>query len=128
MQKFYEMQAMSGKFREKNDCVVKALAITAEIAYEKAHAILKQFGRKDRHGTYHHVSRTAFRSVRPFCEEMKIRKENGSMYTSRTLPAALPKGHYVVFFRGHAAAMVDGVIEDWSAGKCKRVQRVVKMK
>jgi hypothetical protein len=38
-----------------------------------------------------------------------------------TIGKALPKGKYVLLFRGHAAALVDGVIEDWTAGRRKRI-------
>ena len=127
MLKFKEMQISSGKFREKNDCVVKALAIASGKSYEEAHEILKKHGRKNRRGTQRYTSLKAIREVNPSADFERIKKPNGSQYTFRTISEAFPKGNYILYVRGHAAAMVDGVIEDWAAGTCKRITHIVKL-
>lgn len=125
MLKFKEMKVSSSKFREKNDCVVIALAIASGKPYDEVHAILKRHGRKDRRGAFYGTIFNAVKEVSPKAIHNCIRKPCGGQYTPRTIGKALPKGNYVVLFNRHAAAMVDGVIEDWSKGRRMRVERVI---
>jgi hypothetical protein len=127
MLKYKEMKVSSSKFRERNDCVVIALAIVSGKTYEEARQILKKNGRQDRKGTYRYAIQKSVLEVNPNAEFEYITKPCGGQYTSRTIGKALPKGNYIVLFRSHAAAMVDGVIEDWSDGRCMRVQEIIKL-
>ena len=98
--------------KENNDCTVKALAIALNTSYAKAHTHLKRFcGRPDRKGI---VSR----DVLP--QSFKNTKYRVGPYTRRnkvTLKKFCelhPQGRYYVSVRGHAIAVVDGVVYDHS--------------
>lgn len=128
MLKFKEMKISSSKFREKNDCAVIALAIASGKSYDEAHKVMKKHGRNDRRGTSIYSIWQAALEVNPDAKFIgKYTKPCGAKYTARTITEALPKGNYIVIFRGHAAAMVDGVIEDWSHSRCMRVNELIKL-
>jgi hypothetical protein len=113
---------ISNRKHEKNDCGVTAIAIATGIGYDKAHKVLSSVGRKPRRGISFNMLKDAIEAVtgkRPTFET--ILKPNGSRYTGVTIGKALPKGKYVLLFGGHAAALVDGVIEDWTDGRRKRI-------
>ena len=102
----------SKAMKENNDCTVKALALALNTSYAKAHAHLKRFcGRPDRKGI---VSR----DVLP--QSFKNTKHRVGPYTIRnkvTLKKFCelhPQGRYYVSVRGHAIAVVDGVVYDHS--------------
>jgi hypothetical protein len=113
---------ISNSKNEKNDCGVTAIAIALGIGYDKAHKVLSSVGRKPRRGISFNMLKDAIENVtgkEPMYQT--ILKPNGSQYTGVTIGKALPKGKYVLLFRGHAAALVDGVIEDWTDGRRKRI-------
>lgn len=124
---FNTVKVGSSEKREHNDCAVKALAIAAEIPYDEAHALFKRHGRKNRRATPLNIILKATHEIRPNCDFKNIRKPDGRKYTARTIGEALPKGNYMVLFRGHIAAMVNGCIEDWSDGRCLRVEAIFEM-
>jgi hypothetical protein len=124
---FKEVKVSSSKMRERNDCAVKALAIVASKPYEEIHALMKSLGRKDRRGTSRNIVWKAAQKLNPEVGYEAIRKPNGRYYTARTIGEALPKGNYMILYRGHLAAMVDGMVEDWTDGRCHRVLAVYKM-
>ena len=127
MNKYKETKISSSKMGERNDCVVIALSITSGKSYEEIHEILKKYGRKDRRGTYFGTIRKAVLEVNPNAVFDQVTKPGGGKYTSRTIGKVLTEGNYIVFTRGHAAALVDGVIEDWSADRCKRINKIIKL-
>ena len=124
---FKEVKVRSSKMRERNDCAVKALAIAAEKPYEEVHALFKRLGRKNRRGTPLYTIVRAAREYSPNVLYTDIRKPCGGKYTARTIGEALPKGKYILHYNGHVAAMVDGMVEDWTDGRCHRVIAVIKL-
>ncbi len=90
---------------ETNDCVVRAWAIAAQIPYAEAHAAFKAAGRRDRRGTKLHVSEAVMGDLRCY--------PRGSRVTVAKWLRANPSGHFVVFVRGHAFAVIDGVCHDY---------------
>jgi hypothetical protein len=113
---------ISNSKNEDNDCGVTAIAIATGIGYNKAHKVLSSVGRKPRRGISFKMLQDAIETVTGKMPTLEIiLKPNGSYYTGVTIGKALPKGKYVLLFRGHVAALVDGVIEDWTAGRRKRI-------
>lgn len=124
---------------EARDCTVRALANAAEMPYEKAHALLKKHGRKDRRGAY-------FTTMKPAYEEAGFvlygvyGTTTAARYTARitkmqasegtTLGKLLPKlglGEYIVNTTGHAVAVVNGkIIDTFDNPAGKRVIAVFK--
>jgi hypothetical protein len=98
--------------RETNDCTVVSFAEVWGIPYENAHKHIKnQFKRRHRGGV------KARENVIANCPKTKIKK---GPYTqeNRISLGAFAKTHnvgrYWVFVRGHALAVIDGVIHDHS--------------
>lgn len=98
--------------KEYNDCTVKAFAITLNTSYAKAHSHLKRFcGRPNGKGI---VSREVIpqslkntkHRVGPYTRENKV--------TLKKFCELHPQGRYYVSVRGHAVAIVDGVVYDHS--------------
>lgn len=90
-------------FSEQRDCAVRAYAIFADAPYNEAHCLFKEHGRKDRHGTYY----TTIEKVMS-----KFTKGESKGLTINQLRALHPVGKVYAVKRGHAFAMIDGVIHD----------------
>ena len=89
-----------GFVNEKLDCAVRAYSIARGIPYSDAHMLFKQAGRLDRHKTYlEHYQKLGFN----FC------LFDGTVAQFVRLH---PRGRYYIGIRGHAMALVDGVIYD----------------
>lgn len=105
--------------KETNDCTVKAFAVVFDTTYEKAHAHLKvNCGRQNRKGI---ISRDVL------SQSIKKTKHKVGPYskTNRiTLGKFIEKhnqGRFYVCVRGHALAVIDGVIYDYKEGLRRQV-------
>lgn len=105
--------------KETNDCTVKAFSVVFNTTYEKAHAHLKNYcGRQHRRG---------LRSIDVLPPSLKKTKYKVGPYsrTNRiTLKNFIEKhneGRFYVCVRGHALAVVDGVIYDYKEGLRRQV-------
>lgn len=109
---------LPGKPGEKLDCSVRALAVAADISYDEAHAALKEAGRPDGKRTPHATSRELYRKLGFRC--CIIRQGgiacHGLRMTLMQFIAANPRGRFIVHRRGHAFAVLDGVVHDWARG------------
>ena len=75
-------------------------------SYAESHSILKDAGRKDRHGV-------RFDTVLKIIGwRYRLKRRNDTDTTLRGFVEAHPTGRYIVLERGHALALVDGVIHD----------------
>lgn len=130
--------------KEDNDCTVRALASANSMRYDKAHKLLKKFGRKDRKGAFFGTMLNAYNEVG--FELKTIHGNTGTAKDARnicsyfganyhfkkgiTLGKLLPNlaiGNYIVNITGHAIAVVDGEIIDTSDNSAnKRVIAVFK--
>lgn len=119
-QTYSSVTEQSRHHNETNDCAVKAVAIACNVAYSTAHAALKKHGRKDRHGTFHYTTFTAIKDLGFVATKIVTRNS----YTMRTVNKLCPTGRCLVFVHRHVAAMVDGKVQDWTAGRCHRVESV----
>ncbi|WP_391558986.1 hypothetical protein [Robertmurraya sp.] len=105
--------------RETNDCTVKAFAVVFDTTYEKAHAHLKHnCGRQNRKGI---ISRDV---LAPSLKKTKYKIGPYSKTNRITLKNFIEKhntGRFYVCVRGHALAVVDGVIYDYKEGLRRQV-------
>lgn len=93
-------------FNEHNDCVVRALSIATGIKYATMHREMKELGRKDRHRTKSYWTEWAD----DWCESKDEYKRN--QMTISEFVQLNPIGKFVIRIRGHALALIDGVIHD----------------
>lgn len=116
---------------ETNDCHVRAISLAAGISYEESHRLHEEAGRVRGEGTHYTTSRKVISAL-----GLKVVKyENckyppalkGRSYVYPTVKQFIwdhPKGTYLVHRRGHAFAIIDGVVHDWAHGTGPR-SRVV---
>tara|TARA_Y100000389_G_C17402816_1_gene486326 strand:- start:148 stop:705 length:558 start_codon:yes stop_codon:yes gene_type:complete len=118
---------------EKNDCVVRAFMVAFDIPYKTSHSWVKsKFKRRDRKGTYtssylksvmgsvKNGKRTSLMGFSPrykgsysHCKGKTLtnptyKKPTG--YTVKSFMEQHPDGRYVIIVKGHALALVDGVL------------------
>lgn len=128
MKKYKQVKAQSKKMREYNDCTVVATSIAARIPYNKAHDMLRLRGRKDRRGTNMMVMLDAVADAGCTIERITCPiQPNGSRYTAKTIGKAFPKGYFIIEYRGHVAAMINGEVQDWTDNRNHRVQNVFRI-
>lgn len=109
-----------GFTHEKNDCTVRAVSIAYQISYEEAHAKLKAFGRKDGHGC-HYFAKFMNKNMPTTLAITRGWKEK-SLGTINKFCKENPKGRFILRIRGHALAVVDGIVHDsWLPGSCSRI-------
>jgi len=100
----------AGFAHERNDCAVRALALSTGIPYAKAHDLLKAEGRKDRRGTKTWMTERALKK-----SGAQVELLSAWVHRTATLAEAvrtLRNGRYLIIVRGHALALIDGVIHD----------------
>ena len=94
--------------KEKGDCTIRALAISAGIPYEYAHKIGREAGRKNKKG------------FQPKKLLAYAKKEYGITYKKKRYKSVTiqrfikenPTGHYYVATNRHAFAVINGTIYD----------------
>jgi hypothetical protein len=100
--------------KERNDCAVKAFAIVMNTSYDRAHKHLSlQCGRQHRkHGP--------IQCDKVLPESLKNTKHRvgpyawvGEKVTIKKFCDKHPIGRYFVLVRGHAIAIIDGIVYDW---------------
>ena len=102
---------------ENNDCGVKALAVVTGLPYAVCHAALEKQGRVKGKGTYNFQIAKASQEL-----GFKLIKIDCPYRGLRSLGRNLPqKGNFFIWVTRHYAGVRDGVIHDWSDGKCLRV-------
>lgn len=116
------------KYRETNDCMVVSFATVWNAPYESAHQHIRtQFQRKPRRGVPYEIGRE---QAMQRCPKTKMRAgpytENNRISLERFCKAH-PEGRYWVFVRGHALAVIDGVIYDHSHKPRRMVQKAYRV-
>ena len=103
----------SSGFAEHNDCAVRAYALFKDIPYNEAHSIFKKLGRRDGHGTKNHII---------YDLVGRNTRKDGAGLTLNQLVAANPTGRVYGLKRGHAFAIINGVLHDsWKVGGKSRI-------
>tara|TARA_R100000329_G_C7608605_1_gene215907 strand:+ start:76 stop:579 length:504 start_codon:yes stop_codon:yes gene_type:complete len=148
---YRKMQNRSQKWRETNDCTVKALAIAAGKTYEQAHGALALRGRNYRKGT---AMFNVFNALRDFgftekevyrhsaiekaenpyywdCEKTqeiakKMRRTRWAKgRTMKSIEPHLPKrGVYIIQTSSHVLCVRAGQIHDWTSQRRHRITHV----
>src|SRR5712664_3230506 len=133
-----------GFTNEYNDCAVRALALSTDVTYARAHGLLKSEGRRDRKGTKLPQVKRALANL---CNESSIANfqeiissavitENNRFYGTPvkypTLQDTVRKystGRYLIIATGHALALIDGVVHDKGqiSGPRSRVRNIFKI-
>lgn len=100
---------------DRNDCSVRALAVAVGLTYEQAGAIFAAFGRKMKEGTSLDLS------IRVMEDRLKMRRLELSDGPEEIKYFALYRdtGRFVLHRKGHAFALVEGVIHDWEGTREK---------
>lgn len=116
------ISAASLAMNERNDCVVCAVALASGEPYEVIHRMLAAKGRRRR-------CRTFGQQWKPVLEQLGFELIDVRGWfdarTARTLRAELPvRGTFLIRVTGHIFCVREGVWADWSAGTCKRVTNV----
>lgn len=114
---------------ETNDCVVRAFMVSLDLSYDKAHKfVADKFNRHSRKGTYTNVylknildcqkngykmTLMGYHPSQAFGYRKKLvnpnyKKETG--YTVKSFMEQHTVGRYFIIVKGHALALVDGVL------------------
>ena len=130
---------------EKNDCFVRALAVAGETDYKTAHEVARDvFGREDKKGTKGFMISSIFLKAEAVGLELGSRKlevnvlgrrstknkykvKGEVIWRQKTLKSFIeshPVGNYIVTVAGHALAVIDGELADWSKEGFKPTRKV----
>lgn len=116
-----EKYASLGK-GENNDCVVRATAIALGLEYDHVHAVFAAHGRTPGRRTKRHVSAAVFAELFPCIAREFAIKDANRFQTLAQFRKGHKTGRFIVFVRGHALALVNGTVHDWTPGPRRRVQ------
>ncbi len=97
---------------DKGDCSVRALMCAVGCSYETASALFSAAGRQLKKGTLVGTSRQVYETwlkMRPLPEVKD--------WPIAAFAAVYDKGSYIVHRRGHAFAVINGVVADWPSMK-----------
>lgn len=121
--KFGKLERDAYSIGERNDCSVKAVAITCRTNYETAHEMLASLGRRKGCGVFNYAILKAIEAL-----GFKVVRMDSPAKTLGTVAKHLQRGYYLVFVRGHVAAVHNGTIHDWTdEGSRRRVIYVWKI-
>lgn len=148
---YRRMEKRSRKWRESNDCTVKALAIATGKTYEQAHGALALRGRNFRKGAcmftfwealkdlgftqkeiYRHSLIRISENLNHYLkddEQKKVNKMKRSRWakgrTMKSIEPHLPKrGVYVIQTSTHILCVRAGQIHDWTTNRQHRITHV----
>lgn len=98
--------------RQRADCTVIALAISADIPYSQALEVMKKFGRKDNKGSFNTKTKVT-RIFKDIGLKAKQVRRRGRL---DTFLKDFPEGVYYCLKRGHAFVVIDGKVENQERG------------
>lgn len=113
-QSFEQCKEQVSRYRENGCCTVIALANTMDWSFGKAHRFMAKHGREHGRGmAMYQISAVM----------TKLGKDREIAYKGMTINRFVkdhPKGSYYVLVRGHALAVVDGIVQDWTGDTAQR--------
>lgn len=130
---------------EKNDCMVRALAVAAEVDYDTAHQVAKEtFQREDKKGTIIGMIAAAFLKAEKAGLEVgknliavtvlgkthlknRYKLKGEIIWRKKTLKSFIEshqKGTFIVTVAGHALTVKDGELMDWDKMAFKPTRKV----
>lgn len=128
---------------ENNDCVVRSFMVALGLTYEDAHDFVKKnLNRKDKEGTYTSIyvknilgTKKNNLKIKYFghaeykqpigVPSNKVIKNGKSNYTVKSFCEQYTTGRYVLIVRGHAMALVNGVLYGNSVEQFKGFRRPI---
>jgi len=108
---------------EKNDCTVKALAAAASIDYPIAHNMLRVRGRKHGHGFQTSIVIEELTKLGKSVKDVTLLVVPHTK-TVRAFGARNYRGTYLIRTKGHILCSKNGVVQDWTVGRCHRILNV----
>lgn len=112
--------AKSAIIGEKNDCAVKAVAISTGIDYAIVHAEMARRGRRARRGTKLSIIRSTVYALGWRMVEKYNRRQLRGLSIKSIRNCLRRDTRYMVLTSRHILAVVDGVVEDWTEGRKHR--------
>jgi len=100
----------AGFTTERNDCLVRAIAIAGQIAYKDAHDLAQWHGRKDKGRTFQ--STPLIDSLFPGCRLEALAGLARCQWTLGQFLKQKLTGRFICFKRGHAFAVIDSIVYD----------------
>jgi hypothetical protein len=107
---------------ERNDCTVKAVAISCDIPYKQAHALMDKQGRKPKQGAFSYQYLAAIEEAG--LEAVQLPLEGFGRTPITFVRTCDPSKSYIVRVSGHLFAVKKGKVEDWTEGRRNRIQNV----
>lgn len=127
MSSFEEMRSASKAIGETNDCTVIATALITGWEYGDARQYLAELGRKPGCGFNTQLIARSLGGIGFGVTKLSPYRPGGAQYTMTTIGRRYRSGRYFVRIKGHVAAMVDGQVLDWTAGRRHKVTGVWKV-
>jgi hypothetical protein len=95
---------------DRRNCVLKSVALAGCMDYSTVDEVFTRHGRQRNRATLPYVSLAAMRELFPLA-----RRYTPVLHeTTKAFCESHRQGHYLVFVRGHAFALCDGVVFDWT--------------
>ena len=106
----------SERYRETNDCTVRAIAGAFDISYGKAHRHMAKYGRPNRKGPTPENATCAVKAMaKKLGHEAYERRGMNQLTLNQFYKQYASKGGvWVVFVKGHAIGFRDGKTLDWT--------------
>lgn len=125
--KNYISKADRVTLQEANDCSVVAVHKTTRVSYKVVHKVFSKMGRVNQTGSTGFMITQVIQALgyrsKPIYHECFMNRDR-RQYTAKTVAEAFTGGVYMVYFKGHVVAMVDGVIHDWIAESNHKVVQI----
>lgn len=119
-----EVCRASQLMEENNDCVVKVLALTTNMLYEHAWGICSAHGRKRGAGMYPKDWHAMFKARGYELRVVPPQRYNNARTGVTLARQTHMRGKFIVWYKAHVGALVNGVLLDWTNGRKKRVYEV----
>lgn len=104
---------LSNHPNERLDCVVRGLAIAANMPYSEAHALFKAAGRRDRCRTRDTILKEIMNGfIKTGINGFKVCRAGDCGISVKRYITEHSQGRYLLGRRGHVFAVIDGVIHD----------------
>ncbi len=124
MREYKDLEWVAKKYyKDYNFCTVVAVATVCNMSFGKARIKMEKAGRPHRYGAYQWQYHEVIQR-RGFKLEPVYGFEGHHV---KTMGKKLGSGTYLINVRGHVLAIVDGVINDWSASRSHRVREVYRV-
>ena len=116
----YKMQELIARYNETGCCTVLALACCLDWSFGKAHRHMAKHGRKKKQGMTILQWLPALQEAAEKDGKTVLEHESANGLTIGRFARENPKGVFYVRVHRHALAIVDGVLQDWTANTAGR--------